>query len=226
MADEQAQPEVEAVDWDNLEDTAPKMEEAEEASDEVENEEVKVEEVEENADEEEAKEEPKAEEAKQEAKEEKEEEESKEEPLDISSLSDDAMIKVKVDGELQEISLKDYKNGISGEKAIAKRFSEYDRKEKEFKAEIADINNFVNELGSTMKQSSVLEGIFKVGELVGLGPHQMRQAVAKEILPYMEKIQEMGEEQARLEYEKEDLEYKKKQFDSTAKQTSQKHRRS
>ena len=52
------------------------------------------------------------------AEEEDEEVESK--ALSIDELDDDAKISVKVDGEMQEITIKEFKSGISGEKAMAR----------------------------------------------------------------------------------------------------------
>lgn len=171
--------------------------------------------------EEDSKEEAPEEEPVKEVKEAKEEEEAKE-AFDIDSLPDDSKIKVKVDGELQEISLKEYKNGISGEKAIAKRFSEFDRKEKEFKQEIQYINEYVADLGKTMKESSMLEGLYKIAELNKIPPHVVKQRILQEIAPELDRLNTMSDEELALEYRKQDVEYKEKQLESAAKAGSEK----
>lgn len=146
--------------------------------------------------------------------------ESSDQAIDVASLPDDTKLKVIVDGEPVEISLKEYKNGISGEKAIAKRFSEYDRKEKQFKKQLDEINDYVTDLGETMRSQSVLEGVYKIGELNKIAPHTLKEALMKELAPEIERVYSLSEEQRRLEREKAELEYKKKQFESESKRTS------
>ena len=88
--------------------------------------------------------------------------------IDISKLSDDQKIKVKVDGEEQEITLKEYKNGISGQKAIQKRFNEVDNERKSLQAEIDNINKYVADLGNTMKNVSMVGNDLKLDAGVGV----------------------------------------------------------
>lgn len=181
-------------DWDDIDETAPSMEAIEESDDSevVEaQEEVKAE-AEESSDSEEV-------EASEESK-----------ALDVNELDDNAIVKVKVDGELQEISVKEFKNGISGEKAIAKRFSEFDQKEKAFKSEIENINNYVRDLGETMRNSSMLEGVYKIAELNKIAPHQVKQALIKELLPEIDRLDTLTDSERELEYRQQELEYKEK----------------
>jgi hypothetical protein len=209
------------LDWDNVEDMAPSMEEGEstgeentdesgnEVIDHEENAEDKTEDVEESTE--------SAEQTQPEAKSDETEdkaEESESTTVNIADLGEDQKIKVKVDGEEQEISIKDFKNGISGEKAIAKRFSEFDKKEKEFKAEIDSINNYVNELGNTMKNKSMIEGLYQIGELNQIPPHQIKQALIKELLPEIDRLRGMDEQSINLEYKEQELQYKEKMLES------------
>lgn len=121
---------------------------------------------------------------------------------------------VKVDGEDTFVSLKDLGNDFSGQKAIAQRFNEYDRKEKEFEAQMNEVNEYINELGATMRDSSILEGVQKIGELTGMAPHQIKEALLKELVPEIERRYGLSEEELALEYQTSENEYLKKQSES------------
>jgi hypothetical protein len=228
----EAQDIVQDMDWDNIEDTAPSVDAADEAvsqeeavstdenGNEVidhENEEVSDEIIE--AKDEDSKDEPKADEK---VEEKAEESGDKSDAIDISKLSDDQKIKVKVDGEEQEITLKEYKNGISGQKAIQKRFNEVDNERKSLQAEIDNINKYVADLGNTMKNVSMVEGLNKIAELNGIAPHQVEQALIKELLPRIQELQGMDEQQRELQYKQKELEYKEKQLESESNLSAQK----
>jgi len=227
----EAQDIVQDMDWDNIEDTAPSVDAADEAVSEEavstdengnevidhENEEVSDEIIE--AKDEDSKDEPKADEK---VEEKVEESGDKSDAIDISKLSDDQKIKVKVDGEEQEITLKEYKNGISGQKAIQKRFNEVDNERKSLQAEIDNINKYVADLGNTMKNVSMVEGLNKIAELNGIAPHQVEQALIKELLPRIQELQGMDEQQRELQYKQKELEYKEKQLESESNLSAQK----
>lgn len=127
--------------------------------------------------------------------------------LSLDSMDEDSLLSVKVDGELQEISIKDFKNGISGEKAIAKRFSEYDVKEKEFDYQMNQVNEYINDLGNTMRNSSILDGVVKMGELTGMAPFQLKEALIKELLPEVERRYGLDENELALELQTDENKY-------------------
>lgn len=206
---------LEDMDWDNIEVTAPSVTE-----EQGEPENVQVSEEEGTEENQGAKEETPSESEESAGQAESEDNEQVEGSsiIDISSLADDAKIKVKVDGEEQEITLKEYKNGISGEKAIAKRFSEFDRKEKEFKQQIDEVNQYIAELGNTLKNKSVVEGLYQIGELNNIPPHVIKEALIKEIAPELDRRLGLTDEELHLEVQKEELEYNKKRLESESKQ--------
>lgn len=221
--------EVEAqmdMDWDNIEETAPSM--LEENGKITDEEPVKEDSVEASKDDDSASKEveSKSEDDNQAAASKEASEgdapEANKEVVDINDLPDNTVIKAKVDGELQEISLKDFKNGISGQKAIDKRFSEYDKSEKALKAEISQVNDFINDLGTKMKTSSVMEGFAEVGKLVGLAPHQLKAQLIKELLPEIERMNGMTQEEVNLEYNKNETSYTKSQLETQQKEMQEK----
>lgn len=121
---------------------------------------------------------------------------------------------VKVDGEEVFVSLKDLGNDYSGQKAIAQRFNEYDRKEKEFNAQMNEVNDYINELGATMRDQSILGGVQKIGELVGMAPHQLKEALLNELLPEIERRYGLSDEELALEFQKSENEYLRQQTES------------
>ena len=134
--------------------------------------------------------------------------------LSLDEMPDDTKIMAKVDGELQEITLKEFKNGISGEKAIAKRFSEYNVKEKEFTKQMDDVNTYINELGVTMRTSSILEGVTKIGELTGMPSYQIKELLIKELLPEIEARYTKDDMELDLDYQRQENEYLKNKTES------------
>lgn len=141
-------------------------------------------------------------------------EESGDKSLSLDEMDDEATISVKVDGELQEISIKDFKNGISGEKAIAKRFTEFDSKEKEFDRQMNEVNDYINDLGTTMQNVSMMEGVAKIADLAGIPDYQVREALIKELLPEIERRYSMDENELQLEYKSQENEYLKNKTES------------
>jgi hypothetical protein len=135
-------------------------------------------------------------------------------PLNIEEMPDDTKLMVKVDGELQEITLKEYKNGISGEKAIAQRFNEFNVKEKEFNTQMQEVNDYINDLGATMRDQSILGGVQKIGELVNMPPHLLREELIKELMPEIEKRYGMSDEEIQLEYKSAENDYLRQQTES------------
>tara|TARA_R110000803_G_scaffold71209_2_gene134369 strand:- start:120 stop:1256 length:1137 start_codon:yes stop_codon:yes gene_type:complete len=142
------------------------------------------------------------------------EEEAKE--PEARKLEDTDEVEIKVDGELTKISVKEFKNGISGEKAIAKRFSEFDRKEKAHQAELDGINTYIADLSKTMN-SSVLDGMLQVAELSNISPHAAKQALIKELMPEINRMAGLSDDEIKFESDRQDLDYKTKQYESAQK---------
>lgn len=139
--------------------------------------------------------------------------------VDINELPDDTLVKIKVDGELKEISLKEYKNGISGEKAIAKRFSEYDVKEKQFKAELDEVNSYVNTFAQKMQSGDPVSALEYLTQFTDIPAYEVKDMLIKSLLPEIERRQELMPEQldleksqAKLQFEQQKAETEQKKF--------------
>jgi len=208
---ETSKPEGMDDEWNNLgsEDNAAETKDEDTESDkqESDNPDSEAESVEEVA-------EPDGEESEEVSESDSEENADEVKPLNIEEMPDDTKLMVKVDGELQEITLKEYKNGISGEKAIAQRFNEFNVKEKEFNTQMNEVNEYINELGATMRDQSILGGVQKIGELVNMPPHLLREELIRELLPEIEKRYGMSDEEIQLEYKSAENDYLKQQTES------------
>ena len=144
----------------------------------------------------------------------KEEDSSGKEESD--SKDSEGLIEVKVDGELQKVSLDELKSNYAGKVAWDKRFSEVDRERKQVLSErdalqndINSVNDYVAELGNKMRNVSMLEGLYEIGSLNNIGPHAIKKAIIDELLPEINKMMDMPEDMINLEYQKQELEYQK-----------------
>lgn len=199
------------VTWDNVDDVSLDAEETDSSEGESAEEVESVKEVEDFEDEEEIQNE--EEEESKEAK--AESEDSKEEAEEAPKSNEPELIEVKVNGELQKVTLDELKSNYSGKVAFDKKFSELDQERQAYKKQIEEVNAYVSELGKTMRDSSVLEGVFKIGELNNIGPHQIKRALIDELMPEINRLMDLSQDQADLEYNKADLEYNKQLQEKT-----------
>jgi len=144
----------------------------------------------------------------------KEEDSSGKEESD--SKDSEGLIEVKVDGELQKVSLDELKSNYAGKVAWDKRFSEVDKERKQVLSErdalqndINAVNQYVSELGNKMRNVSMLEGLYEIGSLNNIGPHAIKKAIIDELLPEINKMMDMPEDMINLEYQKQELQYQK-----------------
>ena len=133
-----------------------------------------------------------------------------------SENTEEELVEVKIDGELQKVSLQELKNNYSGKVAYDKKFSELDQERKQVVSErdslqndINAVNQYVAELGDKMRNVSMMEGLYEIAALNNIGPHMVKQALIAEILPEINRMAELSEDQIQLEYNKSDLEYQK-----------------
>jgi len=151
------------------------------------------------------------------ASEEKEEIEDKKEG---DQNLDEKLIEVKIDGKTEEVSLQDLKNNYSGKVAYDKKFSELDTERTAYKKEIDDINKYVTELGDTMTSKSMLEGYYKVGEMVNIPPHVIKAQLIKELVPEIDRLRDLSQPEIDLEHQRAENEYLTTKYEADKNKTA------
>ena len=203
---------TDGLDWDDLEEVAPRMKEEESNNDEEiesNDESDDVEDEDSDSGDDSTEDEKSSKQADSETEDTKSEDSSGEDESDKESSKEAELIELKVNGKTEKVSLDDLKQNYSGKVAYDKKFTEMDKERQSFQKEIASVNEYVEELGETMRNVSVLEGLYKIGELNNIGAHSIKQALIKEIMPEINRLADMDESQADLEYQKADLDYKR-----------------
>ena len=206
------------LDWDSIDESPIEASQEEAVAKEEESKEDVVEEAKAEAPKDQQPKEEVAE--KQEEKKDADEKEAdvkEEKTLSVDELPDDTKLKVKVDGELKEITLKEFKNGISGEKAIAKRFSEFDKKEKEFKKELAEINTYVSTFAQKMDKGDPVAALEYLAQFSKTPAYEVKDMLIKALLPEIERRQGLAPEELELEKHKAQLKYEKERIESEKK---------
>lgn len=212
------------ITWDNLEETAPKME---------------VKQPEKEVDQKPADDKPDVvnEEKPEEKPEVKEDSANKkvekpEEKKPSEELKDDLSIEVKVDGKMEKVSLKDLKANYSGKVAWDKKFTEIDKERKsvikernELKSEVDGINRYVNEFATKMKAKDSLGAMEYLSQFAGMSPGQMRKNMIDQLLPEINRLAGLTPEARELEFNKMDTEYNhKRHLDDIEKTKNEKAR--
>jgi len=147
----------------------------------------------------------KSEDAEESQEEVKDSPEGGEEPKEEVEQSPSAL-EVKIDGEIQELTLEqikeehpevleDLKSGISGAKASAKRFSELDAEKKSFYAEKKQIENYVAKFAETTKDGNVLGGLTYFAEFANIPPYLLKEQLIASLRPEIDKRSQMSTDQ-------------------------------
>jgi hypothetical protein len=172
-------------------------EESEESSEEL-----PEEPKEEENSEEEAGEEVSEDEVKEESEEDGDKEESSEdeqEPVsDLSKQIEDGSLEVEIDDE--KVTLKDLKNDYIGQKEIARRFTEYDVKNKQLEKDVNEINTYVNEFASILKSGDAVGAMSYLGEFAGTPPYMIREQLVAALRPEIIRREQMTATEIQNEY--------------------------
>jgi hypothetical protein len=137
-------------------------------------------------------------------------------------LPEDAMMEVVIDGEPQQISISDFRNSVSGQKAIQKRFSAVDRDKKEVQKRIDLWNQGEQQVKQLLDEGRAKDALSYLASHSGIiDPGVLMQQVAKEITPMVREYMEMTPEQrAQQESLQKESSYKK-QLESAQKNLQQ-----
>jgi len=106
-----------------------------------------------------------------------------------------AMITVKVDGEEQQVSIQDYANGISGQKAIAQKFTALNGERKAFESQVQSFNEASTKAVELMQENKAVEAIQHVAEMMGQNPHLLFTTLFEEITPVLNDYAALSEQE-------------------------------
>lgn len=136
-------------------------------------------------------------------------------------IPNDAVFEVVVDGKPQEVTFQEIKNGISGEKALAQRFSALDIEKKQVGEIINDWNNNRGQFMDLMSDGKAVEALNVVFQNAGYSPDVAFASLFEELLPYYSEYAKLSEPDRMAWMEKTRAERHRLQLDAANQQLNQ-----
>ena len=127
---------------------------------------------------------------------------------------------IKIDGEEQFISLAELGNDYSGQKAISQKFNEIARERTQHQTEVEEINSYINNFGSKIKEGDSLAAMSYLGEFAGVPPYQIKRQLIEQLKPEIERMYEMSAPELQAQYAMEENEYLKQSLESVESKSS------
>jgi len=146
------------------------------------------------------------------------EDESKDE-IGVDELNkqlEDGSFKVKIN-ETDSVSLKDLKNSYMGQKEISRRFTEYDVKSKQLDKDTNEINGYVNEFGSKLRNGDSIGAMQFFGEFAGVAPYMIKEQLIAALTPEIIRRENLSSVEVQNEYLNSQNEYLQGQRESELK---------
>ena len=110
------------------------------------------------------------------------------------------------------------KNEVSGEKEIARRFTELDKKEKNVYNMVREFKDYLGTFDKKAKDGDIVGAISYLGQLAGTAPHIVKEQLVAALTPEVLRRQHVSRDEIDYELQLEDLEYNKSLQESKAKQ--------
>jgi len=107
----------------------------------------------------------------------------------------DAMINIKVDGVDQQVSMQDFANGISGEKAIAQRFNMLNEDKKQFQQQTQQWNDTEKKFRGLMENGRTAEALGVIFDTGGYHSESAFVQLFEEMLPQLQQYANLAPEQ-------------------------------
>lgn len=130
-------------------------------------------------------------------------------------VPNNATFEIKVDGELQEVTFEEIKNGISGQKAIQQRFSIINEDRKQMEQLLSNWNTNKNQFFDFMNEGKAVEALNVVFTEAGYSTDVAFATLFEELLPYYEKYAVMSDQDRMAWTEKMRAERHRLQLDTT-----------
>ena len=133
----------------------------------------------------------------------------------------ETVFKHKVDGQEVDVSLQELLNNYSGKVPYDRRYQELSEEKTEFKAEFDafskekdQINNYINEFGDKMRKGEALEALAFLAEFSGQKPHEFKEQLMNQLVPEVERLKTLSQEQVSNEKLAAENEYLQKKYES------------
>lgn len=137
-------------------------------------------------------------------------------------------IEFKINGTMEKMPLSEMqekfpkvferlKNEVSGEKEIARRFTELDKKEKEVYNTVREMQEYVSAFSNKVKDGDIFGGIAYLAQLGNVPPHLAKEQLIAWATPEVLRRTELDPAQLDFERQSEELEYTKNLQESKAK---------
>lgn len=140
--------------------------------------------------------------------------EEKEEEVEAKETSTPEVIKVKVNGKEEEVSIEELKSNYSGKVAYDKKFTELDKERKSFIKEKTEIENYVNEFRNISQSQNMVEATKFLGQITGKAPHDVVNELIDALAPEIERRYSLTEDELSLEQQKAETRYKQEQLET------------
>ena len=99
------------------------------------------------------------------------------------------------------------KNEVSGEKEIARRFSEFDKEKTSFLAEKEEIEGYIGHFAEATKDGNVLGGLTYFAEFANIPPYLLKEQLIAALRPELDKRSMMSQDEINNSRLKEENEY-------------------
>lgn len=134
----------------------------------------------------------------------------------------DSVFKHKVEGKEVDVTLQELLNNYAGKVPYDKKFNELAKSRKEHEAEVKQINEYINNFSTKLKNNDVLGALSYFAEFGGMSPLEFKAKLQESMFPKFEQFRNMSEEQKKALALQEENEYLKSKQTSFAEQEARK----
>jgi len=128
---------------------------------------------------------------------------------------EEGSLEVQINDE-ESVLLKDLKNDYIGQKEISRRFTEYDQKSKQLDADTTEINEYINEFASKLKDGDSIGAMQYFGNFAGVAPFMIKEQLIAALRPEIIRREQMSATEVQNEYLNNQNEYLQKQRETEA----------
>jgi len=122
-------------------------------------------------------------------------------------------LEIQIDEETS-VTLKDLKNDYIGQKEISRRFSDLDVKNKQMEKDTEEINGYINEFASRLKDGDSVGAMAYFGEFAGVPPYMVKEQLIAALRPEIIRREQMTAVEVQNEYLNNQNDYLQQQRES------------